>query len=629
MCLPKSPLILDALENILSVKVQENPNYPKEVCHMCCGNIRILFDLKLLFDKSQSILEKYVSSLESSFSEEYLYKLENGNSKILISADNNNDLVDKFSLNKAEVMNFTEKDVPELDMPKKIVKLKIARKGQNNVKVKWVEGNKFIIEKNENVSTTHVPHVVHSTVHKCSHCHKRFLSKEKLTDHLGSCRKFVVVKCEFCDNKFSSLARQQYHIKVRHNPEAPLIKCDLCNQEFKNYNARSYHKLTRHSVEGKKYSCELCGKAFFIKNSLNQHMESHSRNVSRVRYVSLEEKDLDSLGNSSHLAELLNSLQKKTMVVGSALPDLQNVDISHNNLVALDDTSESQETSRGRIMQNKIIEVSKIKFQLKSLKGNKLTIGKDQNIAKEKSIYLEDQLDSSKDENNSLLAALPNLCSMKSGNLVMMNASITAHKDSHKSNNGPTELLTGSNEAIKFDRKMFEGDQFIIEEDLNFPKMVLKCSYCQEEFISNEKLAQHLAVCNRFALIKCDFCNRNFSSSASKAFHMKMKHVPIQPEIKCEICNLVFKNSRTLVYHQKTKHNAKGKTFVCELCGKSFYLKNGLTQHMDTHNKAVSKVVCPICGKSFHYKGKCVPQSRKLQLKCDMQSDLESYVTLQ
>lgn len=170
------------------------------------------------------------------------------------------------------------KDVSEVDVkkhdllqyeeaPKKSLRIQVITKKPNAVTVKWLNGNKFLMEKSK------------KSLHKCSHCNKVFPSKEKELSH--TCKKNI--SCKYCKNTFYSERSLRCHLRLHHRSNPPLeIKCELCNKTFKNYNARSYHKITRHNTEGKKYACEMCGKAFYFKNSLSQHLECHSRDVSRV-----------------------------------------------------------------------------------------------------------------------------------------------------------------------------------------------------------------------------------------------------------------------------------------------------------------------------------------------------------
>ncbi|KAJ8954060.1 hypothetical protein NQ318_004365 [Aromia moschata] len=247
-----SPFVSDILENIISEKISDDEKYPNEICNLCHGNMRILLDLKQLYTKSQRILKKH---------------LYDENSHVSVIYEDDTDSQDKTITIKAEP--------EEYEAPSKVVKLLVNAKQHNDVKVTWLEGNKFVMERRESR-----PKIV--LKHKCVSCHKRFSTKGDLNEHLKCCKKYVMFKCEVCDSKFSSLVRKQHHMRMKHTGKSSEIKCEVCDQVFKNHNAKSYHKLTRHNTEGKKFKCDICDKAFYIKNSLNQHLECHTRDVSKV-----------------------------------------------------------------------------------------------------------------------------------------------------------------------------------------------------------------------------------------------------------------------------------------------------------------------------------------------------------
>lgn len=215
-----------------------------------------------MFNKSQNILKKYISSLQQC---ELMDPFHNSNILSLSLHKNDNSL---SGIASPIDINETKDDVPQDEAPKKSVKIQVMTKKPKTVTVKWLDGNRFLLEGTKKL-------------YKCNHCHKAFPSEEQVSSHLKICKNNLI--CSYCNNTFYSERSLRCHLRLHHRSNPPLeIKCEICNETFKNYNARSYHKITRHNTEGKKYSCEVCGKAFFFKNSLSQHLECHSRDVSRV-----------------------------------------------------------------------------------------------------------------------------------------------------------------------------------------------------------------------------------------------------------------------------------------------------------------------------------------------------------
>lgn len=160
-----------------------------------------------------------------------------------------------------------------------------------------------------------------------------------------------------------------------------------------------------------------------------------------------------------------------------------------------------------------------------------------------------------------------------------------------------------SSHSIKVE--LLSDNKFIVKKVSTKP--LPKCRYCHKRFPTAQLVKKHLALCKSVEKHVCDYCSCQFPTLSSKKFHVKIRHsgeIGVKaPEYQCDICNEVFPSSNARAYHKVTRHNTSGKNYTCEICGKSFIIKNSFNQHMEVHNKGVSKVVCPICGKSFHYRG--------------------------
>lgn len=162
-----------------------------------------------------------------------------------------------------------------------------------------------------------------------------------------------------------------------------------------------------------------------------------------------------------------------------------------------------------------------------------------------------------------------------------------------------------SSKSIKVE--VLNDNQLIVKKVSTKP--LPKCRYCHKRFPTNDLVKKHLINCRFKEMHICDYCACRFPSMTAKKFHMKMKHceeIGVKaPQYVCNFCNEVFSSSNARAYHKLTRHNTSGKSYTCNICGKSFVIKNSYNQHMEVHDKTVSKVVCPVCGKSFHYRGKC------------------------
>lgn len=219
--------------------------YPKHICSTCVEQVKLCYDFQNIFLKSQNILERYIALNNIILPEEH------------------------FLIDYEDVVGHIRED---LDL--KTVQQVPGRSSQC-LKVELHNENQFVVKK---VATKPLP--------KCRYCHKRFPTFELVRKHLIGCKLREKHGCDYCSCQFPTLSSKRFHIRRKHSDKigekAPEFKCDICNELFQSANSRNYHKLTRHNTSGKTYTCEICGKSFLIKNSFNQHMEVHNKDVSKV-----------------------------------------------------------------------------------------------------------------------------------------------------------------------------------------------------------------------------------------------------------------------------------------------------------------------------------------------------------
>ena len=82
---------------------------------------------------------------------------------------------------------------------------------------------------------------------------------------VGGIRYYV---CEYCNNKFETLATLNDHHKKTH----PALQCDVCNKI-----CLTPYTLVRHFYKhvAKRYRCKLCNETFQFKSEVSQHMFVH------------------------------------------------------------------------------------------------------------------------------------------------------------------------------------------------------------------------------------------------------------------------------------------------------------------------------------------------------------------
>ncbi|KAJ4425464.1 hypothetical protein ANN_28080 [Periplaneta americana] len=173
----------------------------------------------------------------------------------------------------------------------------------------------------------------------------------------------------------------------------------------------------------------------------------------------------------------------------------------------------------------------------------------------------------------------------------------------------------------------------------------IKCSMCNEVFISEQCLKLHFQIHTKMKPLRCDVCGESFSSSSNLNTHACVhgrekpfkcdvcgkcflengglrRHVRIhtgQKRFKCEVCGKRFSQSGDLNKHVRI-HTGQ-KPFKCEECGKCFSVSTHLSAHTRTHT-GEKPFKCDICGKCFLQCGGLSRHVRihtgQKQFKCEM-----------
>lgn len=246
---------------------------------MCYKKIKISYGLKIIFKKSQHILEKYVSLLHNSdncSNDESSPNPENS----LEEDDKNSEINSEGSVN----VEITEEELPLSDY----VILQVTDDNEEE-EIKEEQENLEENEESDSKSSKITAELIDSNQYKikkiiskskmlynCPFCKKSLLTKRKLDQHTKICQKYTLEKCELCDQQFSSVMRKYYHVKMKHsNDSCKEVKCEVCDEVFENPKARTYHCKTKHAL--KKFACKICGKAFHFKNGLTMHMDTHTK----------------------------------------------------------------------------------------------------------------------------------------------------------------------------------------------------------------------------------------------------------------------------------------------------------------------------------------------------------------
>lgn len=112
---------------------------------------------------------------------------------------------------------------------------------------------------------------------KCSFCHKQFLSKNDLYEHLedihtadGGIKRH---KCSVCSCSFKWLRDLKIHLALKHGPNAkPVLQCKHCGYEFYQRSTYTNHMLDKHWTKTV-FQCDECLYKFRYKRLLVRHIQ--------------------------------------------------------------------------------------------------------------------------------------------------------------------------------------------------------------------------------------------------------------------------------------------------------------------------------------------------------------------
>ncbi|CAK1604217.1 unnamed protein product [Parnassius mnemosyne] len=131
----------------------------------------------------------------------------------------------------------------------------------------------------------------------------------------------------------------------------------------------------------------------------------------------------------------------------------------------------------------------------------------------------------------------------------------------------------------------------------------LKCTICNQVFISNESLATHMRRHSTVTRYSCEECSKTFSQLRNFKYHMSVHRGTKEFATTCPVCGKYFNDRGYLSSHMKIHKNRK--EYKCTICPKSFNQRVAYNMHVRIHT-GVKPHVCDECGKAF---------SRKMLLK--------------
>ncbi|XP_060517201.1 zinc finger protein 271-like [Cylas formicarius] len=153
---------------------------------------------------------------------------------------------------------------------------------------------------------------------------------------------------------------------------------------------------------------------------------------------------------------------------------------------------------------------------------------------------------------------------------------------------------------------MAEDDTVVLKADDCV--QLFSCQKCNMIYLKEANLKRHMETHsekpNKHHL--CMECGKNFSKRNQLSAHLKV-HSGVKPHL-CKICFKGFNQISNLKDHLRT-HNGE-KPFLCSVCGKGFNQLGNLRQHTVRHS-GIKAHLCSTCGSGFASKGELNTHLRK------------------
>ena len=150
-----------------------------------------------------------------------------------------------------------------------------------------------------------------------------------------------------------------------------------------------------------------------------------------------------------------------------------------------------------------------------------------------------------------------------------------------------------------------------------FPKAVIKCETCDQEFSSTASLKRHIDQVHKKLHVrrfKCDHCGKYFSQNIYMKRHRATcqskpiaNSLPVISNIKTEIVEqseieLENKGPESTNSQTNTEKNCEKITkisFKCDECPNEFLHKSSLKRHFETQHMKLKPFKCDKCGNTF------------------------------
>lgn len=419
---------------------------------------------------------------------------------------------------------------------------------------------------------------------RCAKCSKSFTQRKSYHRHLKIHEK-KVYHCQKCNCAFKSTVAFRSH-QQRHRKKKTSLFCDLCGKHFRSKDGYKYHRQNK-CIQ---YTCHVCAKTLKGKPALVEHLKT--------------EHDMDNASDLEHAGLKSSSSQTSMCFVCGKI--IKNINLQRHMMVHNEEKPFVCDLCGKRFkFKNAIRDHMMVKLGMKDyvceICGRKFV----------KRSYLNKHLrfhNMSKEEQKRYRC---DVCNKKFSELRLL---VAHRRVSHDGEKPFSCDLCGKAYSSKISLR-----NHLLREVI--------CVLCDEIFISNELLKQHvisghnvkkyreevnkrIEVQSSF-VYPCDICGRRFTSEERYRQHILV-------EVKCEFCGVQCVHNEELKAHIEIHHNlqeyrkimslrwrkrirlgnADSAEYACNLCGKKLFYKRTLLLHMRMHS-GLKPYKCEYCNKAY------------------------------
>ncbi|KAG5889951.1 hypothetical protein JTB14_018846 [Gonioctena quinquepunctata] len=604
--------ILDALEKVMSVPLVINDVYPNQICQMCLGTLKASYELKMQFEESQSILQKYYKNIvdPSSFDKkQHAEQEEEVNFHGFLK-----------NLGKSISAKFVTKHEGGSENDYKLEEPKILENKGNNIKNRYI-----IVDETDDGDS-----------------HETLLPKRNSDmgqDHIQSNENIKIIHLE--DNEIPAAAIQEIQkpntLSTEHKK----------NSEYVDVNENYDEALTIHNLKG---SCIPEERTHFDQMDT---ISENSENMGCPKLegsVDTEDKPYHGTSNIHYLCGNCQQLFSSENGYLEHLDSCENQqgDSFEGEGIKLDNPENSEEPGYSQketpVDMNDDLILSALNMQFQCFNCKKFYKSQsgfarhletcetqddvenealDDNFGNPRQpVHLKyTERENHIDMDDELIKSAMNMqfqC-LHCKKLYLSEKRYIRHLETCEKKSCTTysgvHIADASSEKPYILRNIQKEGTVDMEDELikSALNMQYQCSYCRKIYASQVRYTKHQEICEKKhsdtlkntkqkinKLWQCDLCERRFNQLKFLNHHVKAMHSSLG--YTCKLCKITFRKRNSYCYHKLTKHSEQ--KYVCQYCGKKFFTNSSLKAHIHNHtDRTTAQCICPVCGKTFHYKG--------------------------